>query len=86
MIMHDYELIKKYSLRYLSASVMYITIKILEQIKSSVNIDDIVEKLKKFLWLDEDTFFNSSEEILALAKNFEKRFPNAKNLQKFDSF
>lgn len=45
-----------------------------------MNIDDIVEKLKKFLSLEEDLFFNSSEEILNLAKNFERKFPSAKNL------
>lgn len=86
MIIHDYDLIRKYSLKYLAASILYITVKIIEQIKQSVDIDEIVEKLKRLLSLNEDLFFNSSEEVLSLAKNFEKRFPNAKNLQKFDSF
>lgn len=39
MIVHDYELIKKYSLKYLSASILYITIKIIEQIKHNMSID-----------------------------------------------
>ena len=80
MIVHDYDLIKKYSLKYLSSSILYITVKIIEQIKPNINIDLLVEKLKKFLILDDDIFYSSSEEILNLAKNFEKRFPNAKNL------
>jgi hypothetical protein len=36
--------------------------------------------------LDEEIFYSSSEEILELAKGFEKKFPSAKNLQKFDYF
>ena len=36
--------------------------------------------------LNEDTFYMSSEDILNLAKNFETKFPQAKNLAKFDSF
>lgn len=86
MIVHDYDLIRKYSLKYLAASILYITVKIIEQIKQSIDIDEIVEKLKRLLSLNEDLFFNSSEEVLSLAKSFEKKFPNAKNLQKFDSF
>lgn len=86
MIIHDYDLIKKYSVKYLSASVLYITVKIIEQVKLSIDIDQIVEKLKNLLLLNEDIFFNSSEEVLGLAKTFEKKFPNSKNLQKFDSF
>ena len=45
-----------------------------------MNIEVLMEKLKRFLCLDEDIFYESSEEILGLAKNFERRFPNAKNL------
>lgn len=38
MIMHDYELLRKYSLKYLSASTVYISLKIVEQIKQNVSI------------------------------------------------
>ena len=80
MIVHDYDLIRKYTLKYLASSILFITTKILEQIKISLNIELLVNKLQKFLSLDEDLFYNSSEEILSLAKNFERKFPNAKNL------
>lgn len=86
MILHDFELLKKYSLKYLGASTVYITIKIIEQVKANIDIETIVDKLKKLLSLGEDVFYESSEEILFLAKNFEKKFPNTKNLLKFDSF
>lgn len=86
MVVHDYDLLKKYSAKYLAASILYITVKIMEQVRQSLDIDLIVEKLKTLLTLNEDVFFSSSEEILALAKTFERKFPNSKNLQKFDSF
>ncbi len=38
MIMHDYDIVKKYSLKYLSASTVYISLKIIEQIKHNVMI------------------------------------------------
>lgn len=86
MIMHDYELLRKYSLKYLSASTVYISLKIIEQIKQNVMIQETVDKLKRLLMLSEDTFYASSEDILNLAKNFESKYPQAKNLAKFDSF
>lgn len=64
MILHDFDLIWKYSLKYLGASTVYITIKIIEQVKANIDIEIIVDKLKKLLNLGEDTFYESSEEIL----------------------
>ena len=49
-------------------------------------IQETVDKLKRLLMLNEDTFYCSSEDILNLAKNFETKFPQAKNLSKFDYF
>ncbi len=49
-------------------------------------IQETVDKLKRLLMLNEDTFYTSSEDILNLAKNFETKYPQAKNLAKFDSF
>lgn len=86
MVIHDYDLVKKYSIKYLAASILYITVKIIEQVRQTLDIDAIVEKMKNLLSLNEEIFYNSSEEILSLAKTFEKKFPNAKNLLKFDSF
>lgn len=39
-----------------------------------------IEKLKILLNLDEKKFFQSSELLLSLAKNFESEFPFSKNL------
>lgn len=64
MILHDFDLIRKYSLKYLGASTVYLTIKIVEQVRANLDIEIIVDKLKKLLSLNEDIFYESSEEIL----------------------
>lgn len=86
MLMHDYSLITKYPLKYLAASCIYICFKIIEQVNRDFKTKIYVEKLKVILDLNEQTFYASSESLLALAKNFEKTFSYAKNLLKFDSF
>lgn len=86
MLMHDYSLITKYPLKYLAASCIYICFKIIEQVNREFKTKVFVEKLKLMLDLNEQTFYASSESLLALAKTFEKNFPFAKNLLKFDSF
>lgn len=86
MLLHDYSLISKYPLKYLAASCIYICFKIIEQVNRDFKTKVYVEKLKLMLDLNEQTFYASSESLLALAKTFEKSFPYAKNLLKFDSF
>ena len=86
MIMHDYDLLVRFPMKYLGASSIYICLKIMEQILDNINTKQIVEKLKMLLNLEESRFYNSSELLLSLAKNFEKRFSFSKNLIKFDSF
>ena len=86
MLMHDYGLITKYPLKYLAASCIYICFKIIEQVNRDFKTKAYVEKLKLMLDLNEQTFYASSESLLALAKTFEKTFAYAKNLLKFDSF
>lgn len=86
MLMHDYSLITRYPLKYLAASCIYICFKIIEQVKRDFKTKVFVEKLKTMLDLNEQTFYASSESLLALAKDFEKNFAYAKNLLKFDSF
>ena len=86
MVMHDYSLLTKYSLKYLACSCLYICFKIIEQINREFRTKAYVEKMKTLLSLNEQTFYNASETMLGLAKNFEKAFPFAKNLLRFDSF
>lgn len=86
MLIHDYSLITRYPLKYLAASCVYICFKIIEQVHRDFKTKAYVEKLKIMLDLNEQTFYASSEMLLSLAKTFEKSFPYAKNLLKFDSF
>lgn len=86
MVMHDYQLLTKYSLSYLAASCIYICFKIIEQVNRTFKTKAYVDKLKLMLKLDEKNFYAVSESILALAKNFERAFPTSKNLLRFDSF
>jgi cyclin B len=86
MMMHDYALLTKYPLKYLACSCLYICFKIIEQINRDFKTKAYVEKMKTALCLNEQIFYNASETMLNLAKNFEKLYPFAKNLLKFDSF
>jgi cyclin B len=86
MMMHDYGLLTKYPLKYLACSCLYICFKIIEQINRDFKTKAYVEKMKTALCLHEQIFYNASETMLNLAKNFEKLYPFAKNLIKFDSF
>jgi hypothetical protein len=86
MIMHDYSILTKYPMKYLASSCLYISFKIIEQVSKDFKTKVYVEKLKIALSLNEQIFYHVSETMLGLAKNFEKSFPFAKNLLKFDSF
>ena len=86
MLMHDYPTLTRFPLKYLACSCLYICFKIIEQINASFRTKYYVEKMKEMLGLNEQTFYNSSEVMLSLAKKFERNFPFAKNLLKFDSF
>lgn len=86
MLMHDYETLTKFPLRYLAAASVYICFKIIEQVNRDFKTKQLVDKVKVILELDDVIFYKASEVVLALAKNFETAFPFAKNLQKFDAF
>ena len=86
MLMHDYGTLTRFPLKYLACSCLYICFKIIEQINGSFRTKHYVEKMKEMLGLNEQLFYSSSEVMLSLAKKFERTFPFAKNLLKFDSF
>jgi len=86
MVMHDYSTLIRFPLKYIACSCLYICFKIIEQINANFKTKYYVEKMKEILSLNEQTFYSSSEVMLSLAKRFERTFPFAKNLLKFDSF
>lgn len=86
MLMHDYATLTRFPLKYLACSCLYICFKIIEQINAGFRTKHFVERMKEMLVLNEQVFYSSSEVMLTLAKRFERNFPFAKNLLKFDSF
>ena len=53
MIMHDYDLLIGFPMKYLGASCIYICLKIMEQILEEIETKQIVEKLKLIFSLEE---------------------------------
>jgi len=86
MIVHDYSILTTFSIKYLAASCLFISFKIMEQVFKDFKSKVYIEKIKSKLKLNEQIFFTVSEATLNLAKNFEKNFAFAKNLSKFNSF
>lgn len=86
MVMHDYEIINKFSPGYLSGACIYISLKIVQQLDASFKIEGPASKLKVYLDIKENEFFECSQEVLDLAKNFETRYQTLTNLSKFHSF
>lgn len=84
--MHNYDIIRQHSLKYLGAACLFISFKIIEQLNKDFKTKTYVEKLKTKLKLNDQVFFGVSEDLLDMAKNFEKKYPFAKNLAKFESF
>jgi len=86
MVMHDYEIINKFSPSYLSGACIYISLKIVQQLDNTFKIEGPASKLKVFLDIKENEFFECSQQVLDLAKNFETRYMTLTNLSKFHSF
>jgi hypothetical protein len=86
MVMHDYEIINKFSPSYLSGACIYISLKIVQQLDNTFKIEGPASKLKVFLDIKENEFFECSQQVLDLAKNFESRYQTLTNLSKFHSF
>lgn len=51
-----------------------------------MKIEGPASKLKIYLDIKEDLFFECSQQVLDLAKNFETRYCSLTNLSKFHSF
>lgn len=86
MVMHDYNIINKFSPSYLSGACIYISLKIVQQLDTNFKIETPASKLKLYLDIKENEFFDCSQQVLDLAKNFETRYQSLTNLSKFHSF
>ena len=86
MVMHDYELLNKFCLSYLAGACIYISLKIVQQLETGFKIETSANKLKVYLKITESEFFECSQQVLDLAKNFETKYQSLSNLSKFHSF
>jgi len=81
MSMHDTELSsKKPSL--LAVGSIYVALKICEQLKKKELISsEVVERLINVSKMVEEEILDVSQKVLYLAQNFDKEFPDLKNLK-----
>lgn len=86
MVMHDYEVLRRYQLEYIGCGCVYLCFKIIEQAREEFNVKLYLDEMKRAFGLDEVVFYNAAEDLLSLAKDFEAVFTFAKNLLKYDSF
>lgn len=84
--MFDYEIMMKYELRYLSASCIYLCLKIITQSYVKINSKVFVSRIKSILDLEDDEFYDCSKFMLDLSKGFKQKYDFATNLEKFESF
>jgi hypothetical protein len=86
MIMHEYELVNKYSQSEFAVACIYIALKIVQQLEPTFKIEAYAYKLRVTFDISENDFFECSQNCLDLAKNFEGKYPSLTNLAKFHSF
>lgn len=86
MIMHEYELLSKYSQSEFSVACIYIGLKIVQQLEPTFKIESYAFKLRTIFDISESAFFECSQTCLDLAKNFESKYPSLTNLAKFHTF
>lgn len=86
LVMHDYKVLMKYPIEYLGCACVYLGFKIVEQARPHFTVRVYVEDMKIAFGLKEIVFYQASEDLLELAKDFENVYQFAKNLIKYDSF
>jgi len=81
--LYDYDLTNQYNNSQLAASTLFVAFKVIEQLDSSFPLITMIGKVREILEVDDETLYLCASKILALAKNFDKIYPNFKNLKKF---
>ena len=86
MVMHEYELLAKFTQSEFAVACIYIGLKIVQQLEPAFKIEAFAYKLRVAFDISENVFFECSQNCLDLAKNFETKYPSLTNLAKFHSF
>jgi len=84
--LHDYELISQQNYSELAAATLFVAFKIIEQLDKSFPLSQMLNKIIEILQVEDDIVYDCATRILAIAKTFEKLYPNLENLKKFHSF
>jgi len=69
----------------LAAAVIYIALKTVEQVESSLISDSFLEIIAKNAQIKTGEVLEMSQELLSLAKSFQKQYPSLTNLKKFNN-
>jgi len=69
----------------LAAAVIYIALKTVEQVESKLVSDNYLEIIAKNAQLKIGDVLEMSQELLSLAKSFQKQYPSLTNLKKFNN-
>lgn len=69
----------------LAAAVIYIGLKTVEQVEPSLVSDNYLETIAKSAQLKIGEVLEMSQELLRLAKCFQKQYPSLTNLKKFNN-
>lgn len=69
----------------LASAIIYISLKTVEQVETSLISDNYLEIIAKFAQLKTAEVLEMSQELLNLAKSFHKQYPSLTNLKKFNN-
>ena len=79
LALFDYDLINNYNVRVLAGAILYVSLKLLEFLLP-VKIMKILEQIRDLLEINNQDIISCSTDLLSVARNFDKLFPNMKNL------
>ena len=85
MCLFSHELVEKET-KLLAGAVFFIALKTLEQVNKDFCPEDVLPTISQLLYIPEDRLIGVGREVLELAKNFGKLYPNLNNLKKFNKF
>jgi len=69
----------------LGGANLFIALKTVEQVDCSLKADNFLEIIAKYADRDPGDLLEYSQQLLTLAKNFNKSYPNLSNLKKFNN-
>lgn len=80
MACHNYSLMQLPT-SLLAAAVLNVALKIFEKIEPKIDITNIMQRVWMFAKVDSGDSKIAAKELLTFAKNFDKLYPNFKNLR-----